>query len=298
MLIYFFLMIHFIICIVFIVIKKRAGYKDQFPFIFVILLPIFGISMWLLERFILLKNKANSKSLELEKLKVTDAIYRRVDIDQSYNQENLVPLEEALVINDTGLRRSLMLDILHKNADEYLDMLKKASLSSDVEVTHYATTTLLEIQSQFEFNIQKSLNEYHKNPEDLTIMNLYKEDLLKYINSGLIDGSVLMMQRVNLLKVLKVIIEMEPKKEDIFQYIEQLLEVKDYDEAEEALIKYEPICKEEERWYQLYVRYEWELGNKDNIIKILNQMIDKKIYMTKEGKKWFAFWSKGNSYEN
>ena len=56
------------------------------------------------------------------------------------------------------VRHSLMLDILHKNPNEYIAILQKARNSDDTEVTHYATTMMMEIQTEYE----KKLQQYEK----------------------------------------------------------------------------------------------------------------------------------------
>lgn len=289
-----FLAIHAVLCIIFVICKMKSDGKNTFSTVVVICMPIVGFLLWCAENIIVLLKRDNSKNLDLEKLKITDERYRRVEADESRNNAMIVPLEDAMIVNDTMLRRSLMLDILHKNPEEYLHLLSKASRSDDVEITHYATTTLSEIQREYEIKIQKCMRRYKKNPNDLDNLREYKDCLIKYTDSGLISGVVLLMQRRNLLDVLKALLEQEKtSKEDIYVYIETNMDVEDYVEAERVLSQSEDRCKDDLKYYQLAVRYYWKTENTEEIAKQLQKIVDRKVYLNKEGKTWFEFWNRG-----
>lgn len=278
--------------------KIRHRKEDGFPVIIILLLPAGGILLWLAKRLVILFHKENSRQPDIDKLKVTDARYRRLAIDTGSNNDNMMPLEDALAIDDTHLRRSLMLDILHKNPEEYLKMLEKASAGDDVEITHYATTTLLEIQSQYEGRIRQYMYEMEQSPGNIMLKREYKECLSAYINSGLIDGTVLKVQQESLLELMAELTEChKPDREDAYLYITTALDLKRYEEAEKMLLRMYRYCDDDELWYRLAVRYYWEQGNRDEIHRIVDEVIKKEIYLTKEGKKWLAFWSKGQINE-
>ena len=244
------------------------------------------------------KHKENSRQPDIEKLKVTDARYRRLQIDTDSNNDNMMPLEDAMAIEDTHLRRSLMLDILHKKPEEYMQMLKKASGGDDVEITHYATTTLLEIQSEYEYKIRCYMKALEQSPEDIDIRRKYKECLSVYVKSGLIDGTVLRVQQESLLALMEGITDCdEPEKEDAYLYITTALDLKKYKEAGDMLFKLRKFRDADEMWYRLAVRYYWEQKKGEEIHRLLYEVTDKNVYLTKEGKKWFAFWSKGQINE-
>lgn len=292
------LFIHIVLCIVYTVMKGRIKENSSFPAIIVYMLPVFGFLMWLVDRRIIIKSLLGTKEVGLEKLKVTDAKYRRLDTDQSASSYAMVPLEDAFAVNDEKLRRSLLMDILHKNPEEYLSTLTRAKTSDDVEITHYATTTLLEIQSEYEQKLQDFLGEYAARKKDRYFLEEYSDCLSRYVDSGLIDGSVLQMQQEKLLEVLGVLIEMEkPSREDIFLYIKTAMDLKRYEEAKNWLDKSQDSCEEMETWNQLAVRYYWENGQPDEIDKVLMHVKQSNMYLSKEGKEWFQFWSKGKAYD-
>ena len=288
------IIIHLLLCVIFIAYKIVEKEKCAFPIAMVVCLPICGFIICVAEQIMINRSLVDKNEVGLEKLKVEDIKHRRVETDLSQNNDSLVPLEEAMIINDPKLRRSLMLDILHKNPEEYLQLLEKASGSDDVEITHYATTTLSEIQRDYEKNIQKCIRACKKEPENMECYRKYRDCLVNYIKSGLVDGVVLAMQRRNLIEVLEVLLRQDEfTGENVFYYVETAMDSGDFEEAEKVLLKYEDRCKEEIKWYQLAVRYYWESKNPYMIKEQLKKIDVNALYMTKEEKKWFEFWSRG-----
>lgn len=294
----FLLIIHIALCVVYVLLQRHRKDESGFPAVIVFMLPIFGFLMWLADVKIVAKALLGTKEIGLEKLKVTDTKYKRLDTDESASGHVMVPLEDALIVNDEKLRRSLLLDILHKNPEEYLSTLARAKASDDVEITHYATTTLLEIQSEYEQKLQDYLGEFTARRKDRIFLQEYADCLSRYVDSGLIDGSVLQMQQEKLLDVLGILLEMEaPSREDIFLYIETAMDLKRYPEAKRWLDDSQKSCEEMEMWNQLAVRYYWENGQTEEIDNVLRNVKKSNIYLSKEGKAWFQFWSKGKDYE-
>lgn len=294
------LVIHIILCVIYFTLGKKINKEraEKFPSLIVVLLPIFGFVMWLADRAVIDEKLFDKKEIDMDKMEITDAKYQRLENDSSVNGEEMVPLEEALIINDAQLRRSLLLDILRKNPEKYLSTLERAKASEDVEITHYATTTLLEIQSEYEQKLQMFLEQYPSRKKDYSFLKEYADCLERYVTSGLIDGSVLNMQQEQLLGVLKDLITRDkPNRDDRFLYIETALNLKKYDIADSEIKETKEEYVESEKWNQLAVRYYWETGQTEEINKVLANVKNRNIYLTKEGKEWFRFWSKGKSYE-
>lgn len=83
--------------------------KYLIPAVFFI--PVWGTAA-VITTHILTVGKQRRLELEVEKLKVQDEVFK---LDISYNEperNNIVPLEDALLLNDRKIRHSLMLDVL------------------------------------------------------------------------------------------------------------------------------------------------------------------------------------------
>ena len=70
----------------------------------------------------------------LESLRLKDDMRRGVLVQGRETDAVVVPLEEALIVNDAGDRRRLMLSMLTEDPSAYLAQLQAAKLNDDVEV--------------------------------------------------------------------------------------------------------------------------------------------------------------------
>lgn len=84
----------------------------------------------------------------LEQMRVDDEERRSILVEERADFANTVPLEEALIVNDSSQRRSLVMSILNDNPSRYIDVLSQARLNEDVEVVHYAATAMAPDQRQ------------------------------------------------------------------------------------------------------------------------------------------------------
>ncbi|MCR5607584.1 MAG: hypothetical protein K6G26_00795, partial [Lachnospiraceae bacterium] len=184
------LIIHILIMALAVYMKKKNYIKSEpvlliiagfMPFIGIILISVneFNIKEELLGSRI---DEVYSSNINYEEIRLMNRAYSSEDDDIT------IPLEEALLMNDTSLRRELMLNILRKNPEEYFNVLKKAQISDDVEVAHYATSTMMGIQTEYELQLRDCKKEFNYNSNNKKNIHKYIKTLLKYINSDLIQG--------------------------------------------------------------------------------------------------------------
>lgn len=104
----------------------------MFPVIFV---PFWGVLCVLLLHFQICGGADNVRQAGVEKLKVKEELYKNIFVTQDAS-EQIVPLEDALLLNQPGVRRELIMDVLNDDPGEYMELLKKARMNDDVEVVH------------------------------------------------------------------------------------------------------------------------------------------------------------------
>lgn len=85
------------------------------------------------------------KESALESLRFNDDLHRSILVHERDADAGVVPLEEALIVNDPAERRRLMLSMLTEEPDAYLAQLQAAKLNDDVEVAHYAATAVADV---------------------------------------------------------------------------------------------------------------------------------------------------------
>lgn len=283
---------HVLVCIAIGIGIKLGWIKNDstiYPTIFFI--PVFGILMFILDQLAAKGLIEQKKLVDVKAIGVQSIDYNKININDEKDVERIVPLEEAIVINESNMRRALLMDVIQNRPDEKISLLQKATMSDDTELTHYATTTIMEVQSGFEQRISELEKYYSANPQDiLVVRKLYKE-VSRYVNSKLLTGSILKIYQEKMIALLRQLKEMRPDdvryREDLFY---AYISMGNYEMAKEELTDYKLICFDTEARYKMEIVLCSKTNRGDQIKSLINEMKQKEVYVSSEGKKWFEFW--------
>ena len=166
-------LIHLIICIVIFLLMKQGKIKSSMVvYPAVVLVPVCGLVLLVIEEYRVRNTKQKERQVGVESFKISDIRYKRIVVDDDSNETITVPLEEAISVNNASVRRKLMMDILHRNPEEYIELLQMTRTADDTELTHYATTTMMEIQNKYELEIHKLSEEIKENPKELQVLKV------------------------------------------------------------------------------------------------------------------------------
>ena len=186
----FLLVIHLIVCIVIYILMRISVLKcTRMVMPLIVLVPVWGLGCLLVLELRARGKQEINEEVGIEKLKINDAIHRSIIMDEDPVEDRVVPLEEALLINDPSTRRELMMEIMYGNPDDYVRQLKGARMNDDTEVVHYAVTALTELQKEYDLKFQELDWEMEKNPKSRDILDRYLELLNRYLASGIPEGS-------------------------------------------------------------------------------------------------------------
>jgi hypothetical protein len=267
--------------------RSHLRREQIIPIFFV---PVFGpITAFVIEMLNIL-NIQGTRPVELEPLSLGDDILWTT-LKSFHEKGDIVPLEEAILINDVKARRRAMLETLYTDPLKYLDILNIAKYNDDVETSHYATTTISKAQKDFQLSIQKLAVSVENNPDDLDLLDEYIETLDKYIESGLLEEHLLKNLRIVYSKVLDK--KLENAKDDRDAMIKKLrncIKLSEYSPAFEIgdyLI--ENWHEDERSWIEaIRVCVDGQDGNK--LQEILLKMRNRKINWTRDGKEHIKVW--------
>jgi len=195
----------------------------------ILLLPVIGVTCaWVLSRRV---------AAEIET--PISKLYRHVEKDlMSVNagrpeMDNVVPFDEVLLLSNDQTRREVMMHILRRDPFLYLEVLKTAKVSTDVEVTHYATTTIMEIQRDLDITMQKAEEDYNETPEDIEVVNRYISALSSYIDTGLLLENRMVQLRNQLAEILEHKLSIFPNSKSAhLLLIETYIKLGNYPRAE------------------------------------------------------------------
>ena len=258
----------------------------MFPVIFV---PFWGVLCVLLLHFQICGGADNVRQAGVEKLKVKEELYKNIFVTQDAS-EQIVPLEDALLLNQPGVRRKLIMDVLNDDPGEYMELLKKARMNDDVEVVHYAITAMVELSKDYDYRLQQIERRYSRQPEDPAVLAEYCDFLEEYLEQGILEAQMEQLQRRQYIRLLQKRQEQRPKLHTGICLTENLLKLKEYGEAyKELQFMREHWYRREEYWI-LYVKYcvEQRLGRE--LAQALAEMKREHIYLSSKGKEALALW--------
>lgn len=294
---YMLILVHIIICIIIVILNKINIIKSptlKIPILFFV--PLLGLLMLIIDEYFYRKNLSGLKKLDIDNLKIKDEYYKSIRINQGKNDDVTVPLEEAMLINDSSISRALMLDIIHNDSDSFIPLLQKIRMKDDTEITHYSTTTLAELQGDYERRIN-TLASRQLNYELLVELIILLEE---YIHSGLLSENVLLINRKKLSSYLEKAISLNNNKWDkkkLIIYIENKIALNEYADIEKLIDLSMTKWGNDERIFMLRFKYYWKQRNEKEMKRTLKIIEESDLYLSKSAKQWYKFWSDIN-YES
>ncbi|MDD2362377.1 MAG: hypothetical protein PHH84_05400 [Oscillospiraceae bacterium] len=286
--------IHLICCLlIFLLIKYDFLKISAQLFPLTLFVPIWGIAMLLSAEYLSRRSEDGTKEIQVDDLKLSEFDFRGIGLYMDDRQLSVVPLEEAIIVNDAKTRRDFMMDIIGQDADQYIDLLQKAKFNNDIEIIHYASTAIMEIQRAHELALQRSEAAVKSNPDDSMALDAYMITLKKYINSGLVEDNFLFIQRKRFHEAFLKRIEMpDAEQSSFFDAVDNLIEMSDFIQAEEVLQKSAEIWPENENTYRLKLKICHLSKDKEKKKELIKIMQNKRVQFSAETREAIDYWSR------
>lgn len=214
------------------------------------IIPAFGPLIALIIEFMIVSDHQGEKSPDIDRLGLDDILW--ITLRSFREKSDLVPLEEAVLIDEVKVRRKSMLETLYADPSKYLDVLNVAKYNEDIETSHYATTTISKAEKDFQLSIQKHAIEVERHPEDPEVLDIYLEIIRRYIQSGLLEENLLRNLRAVYAKMLDRMLTMEENnKNALIEKLRNAVELQDFPSAFDTsalLRRYWP--EDEQTWIE------------------------------------------------
>jgi len=276
---------------IFILIKRSHLRKEHIIPIF--LVPVFGILAAITVEVITRKMRKEDYPIDLYSFKLDADPYWKT-IFQRKEEKDILPLEEAVILNDNKTRRKLMLETLFDDPYKYLDVLMISKNNDDIETAHYATTTISKIQREFQMGIQKMAITVENDPTNVELLDDYLVLMEKYIQSGVLEDYLLQRQRVLYSKELDRKLALIPNdKPTLIKKINNCLALKEFDSARmhcETLKNAYPY--DEDTWIEA-VRVCVDSKDKKHLEEVVRVIRNNGITWSKTGREQLAPWLSG-----
>lgn len=285
------LVIHLMICIL-IWFGIRTGFLKVKMYMLpvAVFVPVWGPVCVLLIHFQLFSGTDQVKTVGVEKLRVNEEIYKNMFQVREENDRDVVPLEEALVLNDPARRRELIMNILNDDPGEYVELLKQARMNEDVEVVHYAITAMVELSKEYDYRLQKIEKKYMDAPDDTAILEEYCDFLKEYLSQGFMEKQMEQIQRNQYTQLL---LKQLGKKKNLHTCVclmENLMVQGDFALAGKTLKIMDQNWHRSEEYWIWKIRYLAAQKMGREIEESLKALKEEHIYLSSKGKEALEFW--------
>ena len=232
------------------------------------------------------------KDAMLEALRINDDMHRSMLVQGREGDDGVVPLEEALIVNDPGDRRRLMLSMLTEDPDAYLAQLQAAKLNDDVEVAHYAATAVAQISKESDLKLQQLERAFKTDPSAQNL-NVYCDYLGTYLASGLAEGRVAQIQRQQYARLLARRCEREDGLALRVRYATALADAGEVDEAEDVAERLVADAPDEQDVWMLCLRLAVLRHDGEMVQRVIDAVDKQHVYLSAENREKLAFWREG-----
>lgn len=232
------------------------------------------------------------KDATLEALRINDDMHRSMLVQGREGDDGVVPLEEALIVNDPGDRRRLMLSMLTEDPDAYLAQLQAAKLNDDVEVAHYAATAVAQISKESDLKLQQLERAFKTDPSAQNL-NAYCDYLGTYLASGLAEGRVAQIQRQQYVRLLARRCEREDGLALRVRYATALADAGEVDEAEDVAERLVADTPDEQDVWMLCLRLAVLRHDGEMVRRVIDAVDKQHVYLSAENRERLAFWREG-----
>ena len=264
-----------------------------FYIVFPIDLPFLGyILLWGLNRSI--QKDESDLSLvqgDFEEWFDVDDTQKMSRVESAYDHvEEIIPLEEALVLQDKEVSRWMLVEIVSRAPAKFIDLLFLARQDEDTEVVHYATTLIAEISRQYDIRLQTLDKKYQENPSDYRILAEYCAVLAAYLQKNLVTKRMEEVLRKDYSHLLEKKLQQKEQLSDYVKLIENELLLKRYESVEKYLNTISQKWPQQEEIYMLYLRYYFETRQGERLEELVEAIKNGSIYISKANRERLAFW--------
>lgn len=286
------LLIHMLVCLVLSTLVKLGMLPVRGHMLpAMVLVPLWGPLLLVL----CARGEAFGDALEdgtLESLLLNDEIRRGMQVQVREGDAGVVPLEEALIVNDPSDRRRLMLSMLTDDPDAYLAQLQAAKLNDDVEVAHYAATAVAQISKESDLKLQQLERAFKTDPSAQNL-DAYCDYLGEYLASGLAEGRVEQIQRQQYVRLLARRCEREDGAALRIRYATALADAGELDEAEAVITQLVAEVPDEQEAWMLCLRLAVMRRDGEAVQQVIDAIDNQHVYLSAENREKLAFWRDG-----
>lgn len=280
---------HILICVgIYIASRRGALRTTAIVMPVVIFIPFWGAACVLLLHCGVLK--CERIPLDYDRLEMTDEIYSAIPIRQADDGQDVVPMEEALLLDSPRQCREMIMDMLLDNPNQYLPQFKKIRNADDVEAVHYATTIMVEIGKRYEIQWQRLNRAYIGEPDNLQLLDSCCAFLKEYLAADLQQGYARQILLNRYTELLEIRFAREPALQYGVELAESLMTNGNFTRAGEILETMSVKWPRDGEVWMTILRYCIRQKQGDRIQQIIAHIDEQEIALSAHERETVDFW--------
>lgn len=288
--------VHIAVCAVAYILAKTGVFRSsQLSLPLALLVPLWGPLCLAVSEIRCRIEPEATREADVEKMLSNDEIHRSILMDEDDISDSVVPLEEALIVNDASTRRGLIMDVMYANPGDYVSQLQAARMNDDTEVVHYAVTALVELQKEYELELQRLEREVALASDDDANVNELISLYERYLSSGLLDGNARNVQLRNYSALLAKKLETSESCALLSKKAKADLHVGEYADAFESAERMVKNWSRDERGYLALINCYALLKDRAGIDRVIEALKKENVYLTPSGRSEVRFWTEGGT---
>ncbi len=254
-------------------------------------MPVIGL--FLVVGALLIRRFIVSEEGEIKKVEANQKMYH-IQRESITQVGHLVAVSEALALNDTKIKKEVLIGVLREDKTKYIETLKSALQDKDVEASHYAAVALMNIKDDFQEEIEKCVNRLKENPEDIKALKDYEKVLGKSILSGLYDAKHLKHLEIIYSNVLAKLIAMDINTCQYYHSkIKCEMRLKNFKQVYKDCMAFKAMYEESEVPYLCLMEYYYLIKDYEGLCKVVEEIKDSTITLSRTGIQNMRFWLGG-----
>lgn len=212
----------------------------------------------------------------------------RVDIIEHPDMEseiNLVPMEEAILIDDKENLRQLLLTVLRGDVSKSINAVTKALASTDSEASHYAASAIMDITNDFQNTLQKFHAQLETDPDNKEINQLFIEYLIKMLSTNFLSDMELKTYVYMLNQRCQSVYDHNKDYIKVLYYsnlVHLLVQIGDIQAADIWVARLLEAFPDEMETFRCLLRYYYTIQNKDSFFQQLDRLKKTDIAIDKD----------------
>lgn len=222
---------------------------------------------------------------------------RKVLGGQMQTEVNIIPLNDALFIEELREKRALLTTAIKQNVLDNRKILRRALKDADREVSHYAVAMLTNQIETIEAEMFRLERQMEQEGESISLLRAYAAATRAYLDLHFLDRVSQRRKEAAYVELLERLLAAGAEDKAVYQeLIERLLHCEDYARAEEICGQFAARNALDEAPYLCYIALYTEMRDTQKQQQKIAALKASPLQLTAKALEIIRFWDRGDAH--